>query len=101
MNPTRLPTTFFSSGWRKTAQLCPRFLVFVRIWTFIHPASPGHPRPPGVRSGTPDETNARETPSKVPARLVAPTCRRERAVVILIASSSAHRCFPRIVFRTL
>jgi hypothetical protein len=32
----------------------------------------------------------RETPRKVPARLVAPTCRREKAVVILIASSSAH-----------
>jgi hypothetical protein len=101
MNPTRLPVAFFSSGRRKTAQSCPRFLVFARIWAFIHPASPGHPRPPGARSGTPDETNARETPRKVRARLVAPTCRRERAVVVLIASSSVHRRLPRIVFRML
>jgi hypothetical protein len=44
----------------------------------------GEPRPspaPGARSGSLEETNARETPRKVPARLVAPTCRRERAVV--------------------
>jgi hypothetical protein len=69
-----------------------RFLIFGRIWPFIHPVSPGHPRPPGTRSGTSDKRNARETARKVSARLVAPTCRRERTVVILIASSSAHRC---------
>jgi hypothetical protein len=72
----------------------PRFLVFARIWAFIHPASPSHPRSPGARSGTLDETNVRETARKVPARLVAPTCRRERAVVVLIVSSSAHHRLP-------
>jgi hypothetical protein len=46
---------------------------------------------PGARSGSPLEKNMRETPRKVLARLVDPTYRRERAVVILIASSSA-RC---------
>jgi hypothetical protein len=80
---------FFTSGRRKTALLRPRFLVFVQIWIFIHPASLGHPRPPGARSGSPEESNARETPRKVPMRLVAPTCPRERPVVVLIASSSA------------
>jgi hypothetical protein len=43
--------SFFSSGRRKTVQLRSRFLVFARIWAFIHPASPDHPRPPGARSG--------------------------------------------------
>jgi hypothetical protein len=83
--------SFFSSGRRKTVQLRSRFLVFARIWAFIHPASPDHPRPPGARSGSTEEINARETPRKVPARLVAPTCGRERPVVVLIESSSA-RC---------
>jgi hypothetical protein len=90
----RGPDVIFSSGWRKTAQSRPRFLVFARIWDFIHPASPGHPRPPRARSGTPDETNAQKTARKVPARLVALTCRRERAVIVLIASSSAHCRLP-------
>jgi hypothetical protein len=90
----RPPAPFFSSGRRKTAQSRPRFLVFARIWAFIHLASPGHPRPSGARSGTPDERNARETARKLPARRVAPTCRRERAVVILIVSSSARRRLP-------
>jgi hypothetical protein len=60
----------------------------------FHPS--GEPRPSPARRGalgSPEETNAWKTPRKVPARLMAPTCQRERAVVILIASSSAH-CFP-------
>jgi hypothetical protein len=69
-------------------QSWPRFLVFVRIWAFIYPVSPGHPRPPGARSGSSEETNAQEMPRKVHARLVALTCRQERPVVVLIASSS-------------
>jgi hypothetical protein len=76
------------------AQSCPRFLIFARIWAFIHPVSPGHPRPPEARSGTPNKRNACEIARKVAARLVAPTCRRERAVVILIASSSVHCRLP-------
>jgi hypothetical protein len=84
--PDEAPVAFFSSGWRKMAQSRPRILVFARIWDFIHPASPCHPRPPGACSGSPEETKVRETS---PARLVAPTCRRERPVVVLIASSSA------------
>jgi hypothetical protein len=36
----------------------PRFFIFPRIWAFIHPASPDHPRSPGARSGTPDERKA-------------------------------------------
>jgi hypothetical protein len=59
---------FFSSGRRKSAQSRPQILVFARIWAFIHPASPGHPRPSGARSGTPDERNAREKARKIPAR---------------------------------
>jgi hypothetical protein len=31
------------------------FLVFSRNMPLIHPESPDHPRPPGVRSGTPNE----------------------------------------------
>jgi hypothetical protein len=93
-SPARPPPPFFSSGWRKTVQLRPRFLVFARIWAFLHPASPGHFRPSGARSGTSDERNARETLRKLPTRHVAPTCRRERAVIVLIASSSAHRRLP-------
>jgi hypothetical protein len=50
--------SFFSSRRRKMAQSRPSFLVFPRIWAFIHPASPGHPRSPGARSGTPDERKA-------------------------------------------
>jgi hypothetical protein len=84
----------FSSGRRKRVQSRPRFLDFAQIWAFIHPASPGHPRLSRARSGTPDERNARETTKKLSARRVAPTCRRERAVVVLIASSSAHRRLP-------
>jgi hypothetical protein len=49
------------------------------------------PGPSGARSESPEETKARETSRKVPARLVALTCRRERPVVVSIASSSA-RC---------
>jgi hypothetical protein len=79
--PTRPPARVFSSGRCKSAQSRPWILVFARIWAFIHPASPGHPRPSGARSGTPDERNAREKATKIPARRVAPTCRREWAVV--------------------
>jgi hypothetical protein len=93
--PTRPRHPFFSSGRRKSAQSRPRILVFARIWAFIHPASPGHPRPSGVRSGTPNKRNARETATKIPARPVAPTYRREWAVVVLIISSCAHRRLPR------
>jgi hypothetical protein len=66
--PTRPPAGVFSSGRRKSAQSRPRILVFARIWAFIHPASPGHPRPSGARSGTPDERNAREKSGKIRAR---------------------------------
>jgi hypothetical protein len=54
---------FFTSGRRNSAQPRPRFLVFARIWAFIHPASPGRPRLSEARSGTPDETKTRETAS--------------------------------------
>jgi hypothetical protein len=96
MNPTRPSTAFFFIRTAKNGLVAPRFLVFARIWAFIHPVSPGHPRPPGARSGSLEETNARERSRKVPARLVFLTYRRERAVVVLIASSSAHR-LPRTV----
>jgi hypothetical protein len=66
MSPARPSAPFFSSGRRKTARSRPRILVFVRIWAFIHPASPGHPRSSGACSGTPVERNARETASKSP-----------------------------------
>jgi hypothetical protein len=85
---------FFSSGRYKSAQSRPRIIVFTRIWAFIHPASLGHPRPSGARSGTPDERNAREKARKIPPHHVAPTCWREWAVVVLIISSSAHRRLP-------
>jgi hypothetical protein len=58
---------FFSSGWRYSAQPRPRFLIFPRNRPLIHPESPGHPRPPGVRSGTPDERKAG----------MGPLCRRQ------------------------
>jgi hypothetical protein len=35
--------TFFSFGRRYSAQSSPQFLVFLRIWIFIHPESPCHP----------------------------------------------------------
>jgi hypothetical protein len=59
----------------------------------LHPS--GEPRPSGARSATPNERNARETARKLPARRVAPSYRRERAVVVLIVSSSVHRRLPR------
>jgi hypothetical protein len=86
---------FFSSRRRKSTQSRFWILVFARIYTFIHPASPCYPRPSGTRSGTPDERNAREKARKIPARRVAPTCRREWTVVVLIVSSSAHHHLPR------
>jgi hypothetical protein len=46
VSPTRPPAALFSSGRQKMAQPRPRILVFARIWAFIHPASPCHPRPP-------------------------------------------------------
>jgi hypothetical protein len=58
---------FFSSGRRKMAQSRPRFLIFPRIWAFIHPVSPGHPWSPVARSWTPDERKAGTDP----------LCRRE------------------------
>jgi hypothetical protein len=58
----------------------------------FHPSGEPMSSPaPGARSGSPEETKVRETSRRVPACLVAPTCWRERPVVILIASSSA-RC---------
>jgi hypothetical protein len=56
-------TPFFTSGRRYSAQPCPRFLVFARIWAFIHPASPDRPRLSEACSGNPDETKTRETAS--------------------------------------
>jgi hypothetical protein len=100
--PTRPPTPVFLSGRRKSAQSRPRILDFAQIWAFIHLASPGHPRPSGARSSTPDKRNARETARKIPARRVALTCRREWVVIVLIVSSSVHHHLPaRIVFRAL
>jgi hypothetical protein len=76
------------------AQLRPRFLVFAQIWAFIHPVSPGHPRPSGARSGTPDERNVRETARKFPARRVAQLIgERGRS------SSSSHRLRSIVIFR--
>jgi hypothetical protein len=49
---------FFTSGRWYSSQSRFRFLVFPRIWALIHPVSPGHPRSPGARSGTPDERKA-------------------------------------------
>jgi hypothetical protein len=57
-------TPFFTSERRYSAQPRPRFLVFARIWAFIHPASPGHLRLSEARSGTLDETKTRETASR-------------------------------------
>jgi hypothetical protein len=42
----------------KTVRLYPRFLVFHRNRALIHPESPGHLRPPGVRSETLEERKA-------------------------------------------
>jgi hypothetical protein len=66
-----------------------RFLVFPWIWAFIHSASPGHPRSPGVRSGTTDERKAGTGPlyqrentpnptiwSQIPLSLPSLLCRR-------------------------
>jgi hypothetical protein len=58
---------FFTSRRRYSAQSRPRFLVFPWIWALIHSASPGHPRSPRARSGTPDERKAG----------TGPLCRRE------------------------
>jgi hypothetical protein len=78
-----------------------RFLVFVRIWAFIHPASPGHPWPSGARSGTPDERKRAKQQGKFP-RVWWPRLVGERGR----SSSSLHRIpriviFLRIVFRAL
>jgi hypothetical protein len=99
--PGEAPDSLFFIQTAKNGTVAPSVPRFARIWAFIHPASPGHPRPSGARSGTTNERNARETAKKVPMRLVAPTCWRERAVVILIASSSAHHRLPAHLFRVL
>jgi hypothetical protein len=71
----------------ENAQSCPRILVFVRIWAFIHPESPGH---------SPGNARGLRTKRKRGNRLVAPTCRRQRPIFVLLASSSrdtARVCF--------
>jgi hypothetical protein len=75
---------FFTSGRQYSAQSRPRFLVLHRIWALIHPASPGHPRSPGARSGTLDERKA-ET---------GPLCRRENTQTLQSGrkSPSPSRC---------
>jgi hypothetical protein len=85
MNPTRPPAAFFSSGRRKMVQSRPRFLVFPRIWAFIHLASPDHPRSPGARLGTPDERKAG----------MGPLCQRENTpnpTIWLQTPSPSPRC---------
>jgi hypothetical protein len=94
-SPARPRHTFFFIRTVKIGPVAPPDSRFRLDLGLIHPASPRHPRPSGARSGTPDERNARETARKIPARRVVPTCRRERAVVVLIVSSSAHRRLPR------
>ncbi|KAK1618466.1 hypothetical protein QYE76_023983 [Lolium multiflorum] len=49
--PDEAPERRFSHPDGEIRPVAPRFLVFVRIWPFIHPASPRHPRPPGRDSG--------------------------------------------------
>jgi hypothetical protein len=61
--PTQPPAAVFYIRTAVFGPAVPRFLVFARIWAFIHPASPGHPRLSEARSGTPDETKTRETAS--------------------------------------
>jgi hypothetical protein len=60
----------------------------------------GEPRPspaPWGALGNSGRNECAGTSRKVSARLVAPTCRRESPVIVLIASSSAHRRLPRIL----
>jgi hypothetical protein len=85
---------FFHPDGKNRPSRAPRFLDFARIWVFIYLASPGHPRLSGARSRTPDKTQMCETLKKLPARRVTPTCQRERSVIVLIVSSSAHRRLP-------
>ena len=89
--PNRPPASGFSIRTAKFGPVAPPVPRFRPDLGLNSSGDPTPPRPPGERSGSPDETKARETPRKLPARLVAPTCRREKPIVVLIASSSA-RC---------
>jgi hypothetical protein len=51
VSPTRSPERFFLIRMDENGVAAPSFLVFVWIWAFIHPDSPGHPRPPGSAQG--------------------------------------------------
>jgi hypothetical protein len=94
-SPTRLPVSFFFIRTAKNGPVVPPVPRF-RPDLGLHPSGELRPSwPSGVRSGTPDEKNARKTARETPTRRMAPTCRRERVVVVLIASSSAHRRLPR------
>jgi hypothetical protein len=98
VSPTRPRRPYFSSEWQKTVQSRPWILDFARIWAFIHPASPDQPWPSGARSGTPDETNWRETAENIHARsrgscgpdLSARVGGHRRHRLVFRASSSPH-----------
>jgi hypothetical protein len=51
MVPVRPPDACFFIRTAKNGSVAPRFLVFARIWAFIHPASPDYPRLPGRARG--------------------------------------------------
>jgi hypothetical protein len=87
--PRRLSATFFSSGQRKIVQSRFWILVFIRIWVFIHSASPCHPWPSGRARGF-----RRKRRGKFPRAW------RERPVVVLIASSSTrYKNLPSVSLR--
>jgi hypothetical protein len=50
---------------------------FPRNRALIHPESPGHPRPPGVRSGTPEERKAETGPLYQRENMRTPLSRRK------------------------
>jgi hypothetical protein len=51
VSPTSPQDAFFSSGWTKTAQPRPRFLVFARIWLSSVRRAQAIPSPPGSARG--------------------------------------------------
>jgi hypothetical protein len=67
MVSARPPAAIFFIRTAKIGPVAPPVPRFPRIWPFIYPASPGHPRSLGAHSETPDERKAG----------TGPLCRRE------------------------